>query len=82
MCLQISIKNIKIMCKLILFSSCGWWNFKMQMIQSSIYSPGYIVVLKCVLSDGRIYIFGVCCYCDCRVEVTNKLSNSALGSYQ
>jgi hypothetical protein len=38
------------------------------MIKSCSYSPGYIVVLKCAVSDGRLYICGMCCYGDCRVE--------------
>jgi hypothetical protein len=34
------------------------------MIKSSNYSSGYNVVLKCAVSDGRIYICGTCCYCE------------------
>jgi CO dehydrogenase/acetyl-CoA synthase beta subunit len=49
-------------------SGCGWYNFKIQIIKSSSYSPGYIVMLKCAVSHGRTYICGTCSYYDCRVE--------------
>jgi diphthamide synthase subunit DPH2 len=67
------------------------------MIKSSSYSSGYIVMLICDVSDGRIYIRGACCYCDCcveksslmmtlvskhvGVECSNKLSESVFVGY-
>jgi hypothetical protein len=33
------------------------------MIKSSIYSPGYVVVLKYAVSDVRIYVCSTCCHC-------------------
>jgi hypothetical protein len=43
------------------------------MIKLSNYSPGYIVVLKCAVSVGRIYICSVCCYCDCYMDFYQPL---------
>jgi hypothetical protein len=53
--------------------SSGWQNFKTQMIKSSSYSLGYIVKLKCAVSDGRIYTCSACCYCDWRGTKAKKI---------
>jgi hypothetical protein len=46
------------------------------MIKSYSYSPGYIAVLKCAVSNGRIYICVACFYCDCRVDFPGASHNN------